>query len=130
MNNKSNRIYIRDLQFDYSSWLEGIFKYQTELNGLRKDLDTRFFNSNRSKGKDFAKKYLIQFNTQNRLMNRIKHDIEVKQDITGQFVSEHLVGDDHILIEDHFSLRDEYAQLGFLFNKLKKEFFLFISAYS
>ena len=129
MNNKSNLVYIRDLQLDYNNWLDGISNYKIELENLKKDLEP-IFSSKKAVDEEFAKKYLIQFNSQNRLINRIRHDIKVKQDITTQFVSEHLVDDDHILIEDHLSLRDEYAQFGFLFNKLKKEFLLFMSKQS
>ena len=120
-------VYLKDLHFEHSIWLNELNFAKDEIVSLTKRLEEVV-----AKNTDKAFEYMAD-SLQNRLIRQkevvgeLRHTIKAHETSLAHYAEEHPIAIDHVYFTDHQGLRERMARFATLYAPFKAEFMNFIA---
>ncbi len=120
------KIYLSDLHFHHTLWLNELKFWEEELKIFTKRLEEVIVKWTDTEIKAHLEHFQNQFIRHKEVIDILKHDVRSFEKQLANYAEEHPIAIDHVYFKDHTMLRDSMETQQNLFGELKKEFYDYI----
>jgi hypothetical protein len=125
--NKENKVYLSDLHFEHTQWINELKYWEDEINSFNKRLGEIVVRYTSNEFRAQVEHFQNQFILHDAVIDGLKKEVKTHEKQIAAQAEEHPTAIDHVYFEDHISLREKMEMQRKIYGELKTEYYRFLS---